>query len=180
MKDKIITLLKQGHKYTEIIAIVGCSKSVIAYHANRIGLSKFKKGKYDWKEVQDYINEGNTVRATIRHFGMSTRAWLKATRAGEVKSLGQQIIPIEDLLRENSNHSRYHAKARLLKEGLLKNECYECGINEWRGMPLPLQIDHINGHNKDWRLENLRILCPNCHSQTETYCGKNIGKRKKE
>jgi 5-methylcytosine-specific restriction endonuclease McrA len=180
MKDEIIALLKKGRKYTEIVEEVGCSKSVIAYHANRIGLSKFRKGKYDWQVVQEYINEGHTVKTTIRYFGMSTRTWLKATRAGDVKPLGQQIIPIEELLSENSHHSRVHAKARLLKEGLLKALCYECGISDWRGKPLSLQIDHINGNSKDWRLENLRILCPNCHSQTETYCGKNIRKRRKK
>ena len=64
-------------------------------------------------------------------------------------------------------------KRRLIKEGILKDKCYECGISEWRGKKLSLHLDHINGDNTDNRLKNLRVLCPNCHSITETYCGKN-------
>ena len=53
---------------------------------------------------------------------------------------------------------------------------WECGISEWLGNPLALQLDHINGVNNDHRLTNLRFLCPNCHSQTDTYAGKNMGR----
>lgn len=53
-----------------------------------------------------------------------------------------------------------------------KYECKHCGIYEWRGKRIVLQIDHINGDNTDNRLENIRLLCPNCHSQTDTYAGK--------
>ena len=51
-----------------------------------------------------------------------------------------------------------------------------CGITEWNGQPTPTELDHINGVRTDNRLENLRILCPNCHAQTKTYRGKNINK----
>lgn len=67
-------------------------------------------------------------------------------------------------------------KKRLLAEGLLEERCAECGISEWNGRPLSLHLDHINGDRRDQRLENLRFLCPNCHSQTETYCGRNQGR----
>jgi Zn finger protein HypA/HybF involved in hydrogenase expression len=62
---------------------------------------------------------------------------------------------------------------RLLRAGLLENRCEECGISEWLGRPLIIQIDHINGVRDDHRLENLRMLCPNCHSQTDTYGARN-------
>jgi hypothetical protein len=67
-------------------------------------------------------------------------------------------------------------KRRLLIAGLLPECCAICGITEWMGQPAPLQLDDINGIRTDSRLENLRLLCPNCHAQTDTYCGKNIGR----
>jgi Zn finger protein HypA/HybF involved in hydrogenase expression len=57
--------------------------------------------------------------------------------------------------------------------GLLEESCHECGITEWRGKPLSLCLHHINGINDDNRIENLAVLCPNCHSQTENFAGRN-------
>ena len=66
-------------------------------------------------------------------------------------------------------------KKRLLKEGRLIEVCAACSIGPvWQNTRLVLQLDHINGVNNDNRIENLRLLCPNCHSQTRTYCGKNV------
>jgi len=87
---------------------------------------------------------------------------------------------IEELLTVGSKYNRCHLKYRLLKDGTLENKCYKCGIGpEWNGEVLVLQLDHINGINDDNRLSNLRMLCPNCHTQTTTYCGKNFPKRDK-
>jgi len=69
-------------------------------------------------------------------------------------------------------------KRRLISEGILEEKCAECDHSGlWNGLPLVLHLDHINGINDDHRIENLQLLCPNCHSQTSTYAGKN--KRKK-
>jgi 5-methylcytosine-specific restriction endonuclease McrA len=70
-------------------------------------------------------------------------------------------------------------KARLLKFGLLTYLCAECGICEWRGKPVTLQLDHVNGEHSDNRISNLRLLCPNCHSQTPTFAGRNVRKGRK-
>jgi Zn finger protein HypA/HybF involved in hydrogenase expression len=81
--------------------------------------------------------------------------------------------PIAELLVENSIYQSFKLKNRLLKEGLKEHKCEMCGITEWMSKPTPLELDHMNGNNKDNRLENLRVICPNCHAQTETYRGKN-------
>ena len=55
----------------------------------------------------------------------------------------------------------------------MKNVCNSCGIKDWMGIPLNMELDHIDGNRSNHRLENLRMLCPNCHAQTDTYRSKN-------
>lgn len=64
-------------------------------------------------------------------------------------------------------------KRYLLRLGIKANQCERCNASSWMNEPLICHLDHINGINNDHRLENLRMLCPNCHSQTTTYAGKN-------
>ena len=76
---------------------------------------------------------------------------------------------------ENSTYQNTtKLKERIIREGIIPYECALCGNKgEWNGKKLVLQLDHINGKHFDHRKENLRFLCPNCHSQTETFSGKN-------
>ena len=81
---------------------------------------------------------------------------------------------LSDVLTENSYFSRSQLCKRLISEKLLEYKCQKCNNNgEWMDKKITLQLDHINGINNDNRLENLQFLCPNCHSQTNTYAGKN-------
>jgi len=97
------------------------------------------------------------------------------------KNLISTKIPTQDILTENSTYARGHLKKRLIDEGILENRCYGCELlSEWRGKPITLQLEHKNGINNDNRLENLEMLCPNCHSQTDTYAGRNIKTTKKD
>lgn len=80
----------------------------------------------------------------------------------------------DKILVKNSTYNRTHLKKRLISDKLLENKCSVCGqLPEWNNKPLVLQLDHINGISNDNRLENLRIICPHCHSQTENFAGKN-------
>lgn len=87
------------------------------------------------------------------------------------------ITPIEDLLVAGRKRSRGHLKARLIKEGLKQNQCEICGITEWQGKPLNMELHHINGDGDDNRLENLQLLCGNCHSQTDNWGGRGVRRR---
>lgn len=86
--------------------------------------------------------------------------------------------PLKDILVKKSFYKTSELKNRLIKEMGWENKCsiLECGVNSWLGKELVLHLDHINGINTDNRIENLRLLCPNCHSQTATYCAKNSGR----
>ena len=129
--------------------------------------------RHDWRLVQSYYDSGHSFYECMRVFKFSRGAWHKAVRRGEItpRPLAHTIEKI--LL---VGRSRRNIKVRLLSAGLLENRCQDCGLSEWLGKPLTVQIDHINGIRNDHRLENLRMLCPNCHSQTETY-GRRNGKR---
>ncbi len=90
-----------------------------------------------------------------------------------VKAAQNNTIDPKKLLCENSRHTRRVLRSYILRNKLLPYSCAICGITEWQGKTLSLELDHINGINNDNRLTNLRFLCPNCHSQTTTYGAKN-------
>jgi Zn finger protein HypA/HybF involved in hydrogenase expression len=81
-----------------------------------------------------------------------------------------KVIPLSEILVENSTYTNNaKLKERLIKAGLKEDKCEECGLFEWRGKKLSIELHHDNGNNRDQRLENLKMLCPNCHSQTDTF-----------
>ncbi len=129
--------------------------------------------------LDPYNGDHKTLSQRIKEEGFDTSV-LQVNRVKKRKEHMKAIIEgktysLDMVLTENSNYSRNNLKRRLLDEGILKNECVNCGNpGEWLGEKLTLQLDHINGINNDNRKENLRLLCPNCHSQTETYAGKRL------
>ena len=83
-------------------------------------------------------------------------------------------IDLNDILSGAHPHFQtFKLKNRLLKEGIIENHCSTCGISIWNEKPINLELDHIDGNRINHSLSNLRLLCPNCHSQTDTYRSKN-------
>src|SRR5258708_23616780 len=91
-----------------------------------------------------------------------------------MRGIGKPLIPLENILVKGSLYQSFKLKNRLFKQGLKTEKCEECG---WAKLAadgrLPLELDHINGDRHDNRLENLRVLCPNCHSLKTTHTGRN-------
>lgn len=136
-----------------------------------------RRRKYDWAAIRAYYEAGHTYLQCVERFGFCARAWEDAVKRGDLRPRAGGRIgrPVEQVLQSKS--SRWLKKLKLLKEGYLTSRCQRCGIVDWRGKRLAIHIDHINGKKHDWRLENLRMLCPNCHSQTPTFGGRNNRRR---
>jgi len=115
-----------------------------------------------------------TIENAVKRLQLNISHWTgKGHLRGKTHNWSHSI-PLSNVLTEESSYtSTFRLKNRLLKDNLLVYECSMCCISSWQGKKLALQLDHINGVNNDHRLENLRLLCPNCHSQTETFAGKN-------
>lgn len=155
IKEEIEILVLESTSFSEVLRKLG--KAVKGGNVNHLK-SKIKEFNID-----------------ISHF--RGRGWKKFSKG----NIPENKITIEKLkelyLNENSEISTYRLKNYLFRFEILENKCFECSLSgNWNGKPISLQLDHINGKREDNRLENLRILCPNCHSQTDTYSGKKNGK----
>lgn len=177
-RELVGQLIDEGLSYREIATRLGLVKSTVAYHARRLGLPADDKARrrYDWGAIQTAYDSGLSVRQCAARFGFSLASWHSAVKRGAVIARPQEMALEELLVRGRVQTNRTHLKTRLLKAGLKVNRCEHCGISEWQGRPLSLQLHHVNGDGADNRLANLELLCANCHSQTPTYGAK--GKRR--
>jgi len=167
-------------------------------------MKKRKRTSPIWKipkdKFEELVKKSNSIAEVIRFFGFANASGyykMIKKRCNEDKidyshiKLGlnsnkgrkfpQRKIPLEEILIKNSIYNRGSLKKRLLKEKLLENECAICGLlPEWNEQKLIMVLDHINGVRDDNRLENLRLLCPNCNSQQDTFAGRNNKRIKKK
>src|SRR3954454_17827968 len=111
------------------------------------------------------------IKKYAARWGISTAHFDHDT--ARVDHLRRPRKPLREILVDGSTYHRGHLKRRLLAEGLKQPRCELCGQDEtWRGRPMALILDHINGVPNDNRLENLRIVCPNCAATFDTHCGR--------
>jgi len=150
----------------------------------------------DISEIQSKLNESKSFREFLLKIGSSSNG------SGSYKSIKNQLIKLgieipefnyenknrvnvkicdDEVFIENSIFSRQHLKERIIKNKMIDYKCDECGNDgKWNGEKLSLHLEHKNGVNDDNRLINLTFLCPNCHSQTKTYSGKNKKRKEKK
>ena len=118
------------------------------------------------------LTNHRVIKKRINQLNLDTSHFLK------FRVVERKKKPLSEVTIENSTYDRGCLKNRLIKDLKWEYKCKECGLGDmWKGKKLTLELDHINGVNNDHRLENLRFLCPNCHSQMPTNKGANV-KRK--
>lgn len=143
-------------EFTEIVESSSCVSNVL----EKLGYS-VKGNSWGFHAVDDRMNKlGITFK---KKFKINTEVPKEKTK-------------IEKLLTENSDYNRHKLKKRLVEEGIFEYKCDICGISEWQGKEISLQLHHRNGIHNDNRLCNLQLLCPNCHSQTENFSTKGKGR----
>ena len=144
--EQFVELLKKSSTISEVLFKLGYTVK-----GNSWGYSQVKR-RMDDLNLDYSIFKGKSVV-------------IKTTKLNNVRK--------EDILKENCKHQRTVLRRYIIKNNLIPYKCAICGCTEWQGKTLSLELDHINGINNDNRLENLRFLCPNCHSQTSTYGSRN-------
>lgn len=187
-KAKQITdLLADGAKYDLIREIVGCSNGTIAYHARKIGIVRGRTGWtrklwHDWGAVQKDVDAGMTLNALREKYGFAKASFTKAVKVGRITLRKRMSMMTLDEFCEHLNGRRassYHRKlirTLLIAEGR-PDKCETCELSEWNGNRLTLEVDHRDGDPRHNKRENFRLICPNCHSTTPTWRGRNIRKQ---
>jgi Homeodomain-like domain len=173
-RQLVAELLARGLSSMEVARALGVSKSTVCYHKRRLGHeidAKFNR-RYDWAEVQRYYDLGHSISECEARFGFARATFMDAAKRGDLKTRPHGA-PIEVYLVSGRRTNRTHLKQRLLAEGLKEHRCERCGIDSWLGEPLSMALHHVNGDGLDNRLENLALLCPNCHAQTPNFSGRN-------
>jgi len=150
-RDTLVRLIAESDTFSSILAVCGLN--------TQGGNVKTLKRRLDIEGIDYSRIQSNN--------GRFTKA---ATRA--------ITVPLDKVLVIDSTYKSSGFRKRLINSGLLINKCYVCGLDPfWNNQPLTLRLDHINGIHNDCRIENLRLVCPNCDSQLPTFGSKNKRKR---
>lgn len=169
--------------------VKGLSKRKCCYGCVPLGQKDHKHTNIDINIFLTVVKNSLTIREALLKMGLcgsgsNQYVWFKKMvklwnvdishfqpYAHSEKNGSNKKRPLEDILIKNSPYiSTRHLKVRLVKEGVFEDKCYACGISKsYNGLPIVMQLHHKNGDRGDNRKENLTLLCPNCHTQTENY-----------
>jgi len=125
--------------------------------------------------VSPYGGNYDTLRKALKYFNLDI-SHFTGQHSNKGRTFPKRQRPLSDYLSNKCFITSHKLRLRLLRENIFQPICSSCKNTEWMNKPIPLELDHISGINDDNDLSNLRLLCPNCHAQTDTYRGKNIGK----
>jgi len=141
--------------------------------------SKTQKEVIDKMKLRSAGSNFYTLKKYLKIYNIDTSHFIKSYDKLLVLRFESKIT-LEDVLVEKSNYNRSNLKKKLYESGLKERKCELCGQNEnWNGKKMSLILDHINGVHDDNRIENLRIVCPNCNATLDTHCSKNIKKKQR-
>lgn len=139
--------------------------------------------KYSKDQILEAINDNNSMSQAAAELGAAFSTFKRYAQKYGLYNTNQAGVGLrkpkknlKDVFSGKEHLVTSQLKNRLILEGYKENRCESCGIEEWNGAPISLELDHISGDRSDNSLQNLRILCPNCHSQTPTYRGRNSNK----
>jgi hypothetical protein len=154
--------------------------------------TRSRRGGWTDDDLRWLVVEATSICDVLRRLGYQPSGGMHRYITKKIKNLGLDIshfvgqdwnkgrtysfarIPLSEILVENSTYmGTSKLRKRLISEGLKEARCERCGLDAWLGEHLPMTLDHINGDHTDNRLSNLRILCPNCHALTPTWCRRN-------
>ena len=175
----IRNLLLDGKSNRAIRESLGVAASTISYHARKLGLEKTLRPSYDWGPVQDDVLEGRSVSELCEKYGFAKATYQRAVSDGRIRRPRRKNEMSLTELSAFLDGRRAVAYDRKLLRRLLIDECgvvgvcANCGISEWMGQRICLEVDHIDGNPRHNAVKNLRLLCPNCHSITDTWRGRN-------
>lgn len=197
-KERLEELVKTCKNYNEILLELDVLPIISNYRTLKKYLKeynietehlKYQRARIKWtkENLEDLIKSSESISEVLKkmkirlvadnYINIKKHALLyniDISHLVKPTKVSNKKIPLEKILTENSTYGRNHLKKRLYNEGLKERKCELCGQDEnWNGKKMSLILDHKNGVHNDNRLENLRIVCPNCNATLDTHCGKN-------
>lgn len=200
-KEILLELINEGLSTYSIAKKLKCSNSTVIYWIKNYNIydiyierpnsyrSKLVKSIWEEDKVKESVLNSCSLSQTLIKLGLVPRGANFRTLKKYIDKYSVDVshfaphrstrkMPerflLKNILKENISYSSSRLRERLIKEKLKSNNCEMCGQTEnWKGKKISLILDHINGKHEDNRLENLRILCPNCNATLDTHCSKN-------